>query len=51
MIKRLKNNILLVGPTSTGKTLMVESLAQILDVPYIICDATRYTSNGYSEKI
>lgn len=46
-IKRLKNNILLVGPTSTGKTLMVESLANILDVPYIICDAKRYTSNGY----
>lgn len=47
MIKRLKSNILLIGPTGTGKTLMVESLANILDVPYIICDAKRYTSNGY----
>lgn len=48
MIKRLKSNILLIGPTGTGKTLMVESLANILDVPYIICDAKRYTSNGYA---
>lgn len=47
MIKRLKNNILLIGPTGTGKTLMLESLAHILEVPYVICDATRYTSNGY----
>lgn len=47
IIKILKNNILLIGPTGTGKTLMVESLANILDVPYIICDAKRYTSNGY----
>lgn len=48
MIKRLKNNILLIGPTGTGKTLMVESLANLLDVPYIICDAKRYTCNGYT---
>lgn len=46
-VKRLKSNILLIGPTGTGKTLMVESLANILDIPYIICDAKRYTSNGY----
>jgi ATP-dependent Clp protease ATP-binding subunit ClpX len=37
----------LIGPTGTGKTLMVESMANALDVPYIICDAKRYTSNGY----
>lgn len=47
-IKRLKSNILLIGPTGTGKTLMVESLANILDVPYVICDSKRYTSIGYS---
>lgn len=37
MIKRLKNNILLVGPTSTGKTLMVESLAQRCSLYYLWC--------------
>lgn len=47
VIKRLKSNLLLIGPTGTGKTLMIESLANILGVPYIICDAKRYTSNGY----
>lgn len=47
IIKRLKNNILLMGPTGTGKTLMVESLANMMDIPYIICDAKRYTCNGY----
>lgn len=47
IIKRLKSNVLLIGPTGTGKTLMIESLANVLDVPYIICDAKRYTSNGY----
>ena len=46
-IKTLKSNILLIGPTGTGKTLMIESIAKMLDVPYIICDAKRYTSNGY----
>jgi len=47
VIKRLKSNLLLIGPTGVGKTLMVESLAHLLDVPYVICDAKRYTSTGY----
>lgn len=47
VVKILKNNILLIGPLGTGKTLMIESIANILDIPYIICDAKRYTSNGY----
>src|SRR5262249_15987399 len=42
-----KSNILLVGPTGTGKTLMAQTLAKILDVPFAIVDATTLTEAGY----
>jgi len=42
-----KTNILLVGPTGCGKTLLAETLARILDVPFTIADATSLTEAGY----
>ncbi len=42
-----KSNILLVGPTGSGKTLMARTLARILDVPFCIADATTLTEAGY----
>src|SRR2546426_8314169 len=42
-----KSNILLVGPTGVGKTLLAQTLARILDVPFTIADATTLTEAGY----
>ena len=42
-----KSNVLLIGPTGSGKTLMAQTLAKILDVPFTIVDATTLTEAGY----
>ena len=42
-----KTNILLLGPTGCGKTLLAETLARTLDVPFAVCDATSLTESGY----
>src|SRR6202043_576911 len=46
-IELQKSNILLIGPTGTGKTLMAQTLAKMLDVPFAIVDATTLTEAGY----
>jgi ATP-dependent Clp protease ATP-binding subunit ClpX len=45
--KMTKANILMVGPTGTGKTLLARSVAEYLDVPFVIADATCLTEAGY----
>ena len=42
-----KSNILLIGPTGSGKTLLAKTLARMLHVPFAICDATTVTEAGY----
>ena len=42
-----KSNILLIGPTGCGKTLLAETLARTLAVPFAVCDATSLTESGY----
>ena len=46
-IELSKSNILLIGPTGSGKTLMAQTLARILDVPFTMADATTLTEAGY----
>ncbi len=47
MVELQKSNILLLGPTGSGKTLLAQTLARILDVPFAIVDATSLTEAGY----
>lgn len=42
-----KSNVLLIGPTGSGKTLLAKTLARMLDVPFCVCDATTITEAGY----
>lgn len=46
-VELAKSNILLIGPTGSGKTLLAETLAKVLDVPFVMADATTLTEAGY----
>ena len=47
VVELAKSNILLIGPTGSGKTLLAETLARLLNVPFTIADATTLTEAGY----
>lgn len=47
MVELAKSNILLIGPTGSGKTLLAQTLARVLDVPFAMSDATTLTEAGY----
>ena len=42
-----KSNLLLIGPTGSGKTLLAQTIARVLDVPFSVADATTLTEAGY----
>ena len=42
-----KNNCIILGPSGSGKTMMAQTIAKLLDVPFVICDATTLTESGY----
>lgn len=46
--KLQKSNVLIAGPTGTGKTLMAQTLAEFLNVPFVVTDATTLTESGYA---
>ena len=46
-VELTKSNILLIGPTGSGKTLLAQTLAKLLDVPFVMADATTLTEAGY----
>ena len=48
--EKLKENLLIIGLTGTGKTEMVSTLAKLLNIPYVKADATKYTTTGYVGK-